>query len=223
MPKRYRKKRQKRKSRLGRILSKYPARNPKWSQQLPAMLQTCLVYNDRYQLTSSVTKAVQHFQINSIFDPDQTGVGQQPRAYDTLILQYDRYRVVACAWEITWTPETSSIPAVCTAVQLNSGAFNNSVDYQEAAGSQTIVLGHANGQGSRTMKGVIDCASTRGMRSVRGEDTLQALFNATPADPINLGLCVESFDLSSTATVAVNVRLKMYVECFERNNPAAST
>lgn len=36
------------------------------------------------------------FRINSLFDPDFTGTGQQPHTFDQWMALYDRYRVFAC-------------------------------------------------------------------------------------------------------------------------------
>jgi len=51
---------------------------------------------------------VYRFNLNSIFDPNRTGVGHQPYAFDTMATLYNRYRVIACGWRIT-TPTSSTV------------------------------------------------------------------------------------------------------------------
>lgn len=52
--------------------------------------------------TSVVTNAGGQyvFNLNSLFDPDRTGIGHQPYGYDTLSSMYNRYRVISCGWRI---------------------------------------------------------------------------------------------------------------------------
>lgn len=38
--------------------------------------------------------------LNSLFDPDRTGIGHQPYGFDNLAAMYSRYRVIACGWRI---------------------------------------------------------------------------------------------------------------------------
>jgi hypothetical protein len=45
-------------------------------------------------------RADQQFRLNSIFDPDYTGVGHQPLAHDQWALFYNHYVVTGCHWEI---------------------------------------------------------------------------------------------------------------------------
>lgn len=40
------------------------------------------------------------FNLNSLYDPDRTGVGHQPYGYDQLATLYNRYRVIKCSYTI---------------------------------------------------------------------------------------------------------------------------
>lgn len=44
---------------------------------------------------------VQVMNLNSVFDPDRTGVGHQPYGFDQLAALYNRYRVIGCSYNIT--------------------------------------------------------------------------------------------------------------------------
>lgn len=41
-----------------------------------------------------------YFNLNSIFDPNRSGIGHQPYGRDTLATLYNRYRVIACGYRI---------------------------------------------------------------------------------------------------------------------------
>lgn len=40
------------------------------------------------------------FNLNSVFDPNRTGIGHQPYGFDTMATLYNRYRVISCGWRI---------------------------------------------------------------------------------------------------------------------------
>lgn len=49
------------------------------------------------------------FNLNSIFDPDRTGLGHQPYATDSLTPIYNKYRVISCGWRVQ-VPLTGANP-----------------------------------------------------------------------------------------------------------------
>lgn len=53
------------------------------------------------------------FNLNSVWDPDLSGVGHQPYGYDQLAAIYNRYRVIATAWRITCVSSASNY-YICT-------------------------------------------------------------------------------------------------------------
>lgn len=48
------------------------------------------------------------FRLNSVYDPDQSGLGEQPYMYDQLTAIYTKYIVRACYVDITFNDPTSS-------------------------------------------------------------------------------------------------------------------
>jgi len=62
-----------------------------WPPCLPVRLR----YTDYRVLTGVLNEAQYVYRLNSLFDPDQTGVGGQPEGFDQLKTLYGRYRVVA--------------------------------------------------------------------------------------------------------------------------------
>lgn len=41
------------------------------------------------------------FNLNSVYDPNRTGIGHQPYGFDVLSGLYNRYRVISCGWRIS--------------------------------------------------------------------------------------------------------------------------
>ncbi len=66
-----------------------------------------LRYCDSYSFTLAATTASsQVMNLNSLFDPDRTGVGHQPMGFDTLATIYNRYRVLKAKWKVVISPST---------------------------------------------------------------------------------------------------------------------
>lgn len=51
-------------------------------------------------ITTNAVTGQYVFNLNSLFDPDRTGIGHQPYGFDNLALLYNRYRVISCGWRI---------------------------------------------------------------------------------------------------------------------------
>jgi hypothetical protein len=49
----------------------------------------------------------QVYSLNSVYDPDVTGAGRQPRAFDQWAAMYSKYRVLAATVEATFSPALS--------------------------------------------------------------------------------------------------------------------
>ena len=61
----------------------------------PVRMNVRLVYEDLITLTPGTPLASYVFRGNSLYDPDYTGTGHQPRYYDQLTPIYGRYKVLA--------------------------------------------------------------------------------------------------------------------------------
>lgn len=66
---------------------------------IPARQIVKMKYADVF--TTSVANAYNYnYNLNSIFDPNRTGVGHQPYGHDQLSTLYNRYRVIACSYVV---------------------------------------------------------------------------------------------------------------------------
>jgi len=66
-----------------------------------------LVYNDFRAVVAAGNQATYLYRLNSVFDPDETGVGGQPAGFDQLKTLYGRYRVVAVRARVSCACMTS--------------------------------------------------------------------------------------------------------------------
>lgn len=81
----------------------------------PDRVQTKLLYSDWFELNmTSGAAAVQTFRLNSLFDPDYTGVGHQPMWHDQLSAVYRNYRVKGSKITAEFMPVTLDNPGTAT-------------------------------------------------------------------------------------------------------------
>lgn len=72
----------------------YTSTVPRSVQIVPDMFNTVLKYNQSYDM-SSMSGTYRNFRGNSVYDPDETGTGEQPTGFDQLMLLYNYYTVSA--------------------------------------------------------------------------------------------------------------------------------
>lgn len=71
----------------------------------PERLKTKLHYCDVVQLAASAgNPGIYQFRMNSLFDPDYTGVGHQPQWFDQLSAVYNFYKVLGSKITVTFVP-----------------------------------------------------------------------------------------------------------------------
>lgn len=65
-------------------------------------VKTMMLYADRFSINAGAGGAIAAytFRLNSIFDPDFTGVGHQPMTHDQLTPLFERYCVTGCRYKV---------------------------------------------------------------------------------------------------------------------------
>lgn len=76
---------------------------------MPSRFNASLIYSDTITLNPGAGTIVEHsFRLNSLYDPDLTSTGHQPRGFDQLMAFYQRYRVYGCKMDVCMlSPGTS--------------------------------------------------------------------------------------------------------------------
>ncbi len=107
---------------------------------MPTKFRTTLLYTDQITLNPGAggLRSSNIFRCNSLFDPDATNLGHQPRGFDELMFMYEHYVVIAVVIKATFMPQIANERARCC-IQVNGSptpltTFN---DYAES-GTATV-------------------------------------------------------------------------------------
>lgn len=192
----------------------------------PDRLLVRLPYQDSFIL-NSLTAGVcvnQVMNMNSIFDPDRTGIGHQPLGYNQWSNFYRKYKVHKVAYNVTFTQfndyGTQADYGARVGVLLQNGVPPNTFTDQSIFEQPHLrfgAVGTTQGSSSKTFKGMAGCARVAGRPNILylADDKYQANFGYNPSEFITLSLVAgPNYKFSQVKVVAV-VRLVYYVELFD--------
>lgn len=166
----------------------------------------------------AITSNVQ-WNLNSLFDPNRTGVGHQPMFYDQWSGLYNRYKVHGCSWKLEFNPANVNI---ITSV-YPSNETGGPADTTDAAEQRYSVTKSTFTAATRptVFKGYISMKKLYGRSELENKD--EALTSSNPTETAILNAYTTSSDLSSNvSTHAIRVTLKYYCEMFDRKDHVGS-
>lgn len=155
------------------------------------------------------------FNLNSIFDPNRTGIGHQPYGHDTLQTMYNRYRVISCSYTIS---------AIASNFSLNVAALpaNEEVTptamYEVKESPRAKWVTQNPGGTLKVLKGNVYLPSLVGRTKAQymADDRYQAIYGASPNELAILNIFTQSLNDGTTDTVpAISVTLEYVVESFD--------
>lgn len=151
------------------------------------------------------------FRANSLFDPNFTGGGHQPKGFDQLTAFYSRFRVYQTKFQLLCTPAVVGTPGkLLTAVATNSStSFSNQGAAAETYGAQSTII---TDQEPGRITGTIDLAQLNG-KSKEQYATDDFTAGSATADPSEvLCLHVSMTNLTGSAE-SINIFLNMIFHC----------
>lgn len=159
------------------------------------------------------------FVLNSIFDPNATGIGHQPYGMDTMTTIYNRYRVIACNWVINGiVTDTAGVEknGIIGVLPGNEGAtVVNLAEFQENPRSTYV---HQFPGSEKVLKGrsYIPALVGRTKAQYMADDRYQAQTNGSPLEAAILNLYFGFLDGTlATCQADLNVTLEYTVEFFD--------
>lgn len=182
-----------------------------------------------YQSFVSATVQYQTFRMNSIYDPDYTGLGHQPFGYDQLELQYGRYNVIAsrirfraqnnresyCTlfWEVS--------PDVARTYTIDTLTESPHIEgHVRLYGGSSTGIANAGATATRTSKWYFPY-KYYGLE--RNDDSLHSAFGNNPSKQLYLRFITAMDDGASLNNLFLETYIDYVVELSEPLNVAAST
>lgn len=176
----------------------------------------------KYADTASValgggTYAPYVMNLNSIFDPNRTGLGHQPYGHDTLQTLYNRYRVISCSYRISVNSADTTSQLQLAVIPTNEAISPSTISEVRENPRAKYVL-QAPGDSIRVVSGKVSIPSLVGRTKSQymADDRYQAQFGASPNELALLSMYAgPTAESGSTATVVFNIMLEYTVECFD--------
>lgn len=184
----------------------------------PQRMLAKLPYFTSGQLNNTVGLYQQQLMnLNSIYDPDRSGIGHQPLGRDQWITWYNRYRVYKVSYVITFTnldPDQSATVAV-----INQNGVPTYADESafEQPGAFMKVIGARDGSSRTQIKGTVYLPRLNGKTpsAYRANDDTQALFGANPAEILTQALVVAPTLVGAEVNVGYTIKYLYYCEMFD--------
>lgn len=196
----------------------------------PDEVVTTLRYTDVIALTSTVNSVASNaFRMNSLFDPDSTGVGHQPYYFDQYAAVYNSYTVISSKLKARFSVQTNAIataqPAgpVIVGIAADDDATLSAVIstlLELPASKNTFLCNAVGGNNVKTM--AIDYNPERDLGLSSDDDTVGAAVTANPSQVWYGVVWVTESGLASPTAVNVIVEMEFKVKFRKLKNPAGS-
>lgn len=170
---------------------------------------------------SAGSTSIQAYNLNSLFDPDRTGVGHQPYGFDQLAALFAHYRVFKCAWHIEFAGSDDRLHV--TVIPVNAlpvtTAYSNIMEQPLAV---TKALAFDGGfptkfHGSVSLPKLTGATSTQ----YKTDDRYSAAVGASPTELMTLYIQVYN-PTAGSVTTSANVTLIYYSEFYDPITLSAS-
>jgi hypothetical protein len=184
--------------------------NP-YSAVVAPRLVTRLRYGQIITMTTdALGNAVNAFNLNSLFDPDRTGAGHQPRGFDEISTLYNRYRVYGLAYKITASTSGTDLLQLAAYPRNGTGTpvtFSDSVEQPFAQSSPVTAY-----QVGR-ISGYVDLPKINGKTraAYAADDTTQAEVSTSPSETMVLNTQV--FSMTTTQNSVVRMFVLLEFDC----------
>lgn len=151
------------------------------------------------------------FNMNSVFDPDLTGVGHQPYGFDSLASLYNKYRVLSCGWRVQMPLGTSanSYTVGCLPSNDQSIVWNDFGEFVENSRGKYVTQNP--GAPASTLSGKVYLPKLFGMTkaSYMADDQVAAVVTTSPIEKMLLYL--QTFS-NTTGLAVAGINLQVLLE-----------
>lgn len=185
---------------------------------IPDRYMTKLHYSQLFTLAYAGALTKQKFRMNSIYDPDYSGVGHQPMGHDELSVLYNKYRVYGCKYHISISNTDANYQAeVVVQNRPNSVDVTTFTEAMESPYRQYKIVG-AEGSGPKHITGYHNVSKVYGVKKsiISTDNTFWANIGADPGAVTFLNIFMQNQSTAIALSCNFRINLVYYVEFFER-------
>lgn len=193
-----------------------------------------LTYTDTVNLSNSVGALKNHiFHVNNLFDPDFSGIGHQPRYFDTFCgadggtAPYEFYRVFSAKVTAKFIQDNTGVGAICdVGVNIRPSTAAppiTSNEMREQKKNRSKVLSIASG--SNNIMTVTNYASIKkilGINDVKDNSQLLAAYSTGPTSLVSADVWMQPVDGASTTSIYARVTIEFICQFTKMNTTAES-
>lgn len=202
----------------------YRARVPRMLAKITApRIRVKLEYNRDFTLAASSPSVPQYhtFRLNSLYDPDLTGIGGQCSGYDEWCTLYEKYCVYGCKVTVRAVNKTSN-PAVIVMwpAVVQPSTITDSEDARQNAGAVYRMLGNNSGVDKSVMSRYYTISSLYGVskKAILESDGYRSLNNTNPSNQALITIMVDSSPTQAAYDVTYNIQMIFYAELSARQS-----
>jgi hypothetical protein len=187
----------------------------------PDTIHVPLSYHSREILAGNVI-VDQVYNLNSIYDPDRTGVGHQPLGFDEWSAFYGRYRVDSVKLELTAVNHAASDIAITNLLANNdSSAIVTGSLFEAACESpfaKSFMVGTLSGMNVKTVVKRYNLNQIAGVSEAKymSDDTYSALVTSSPSEIIVLHLSGADISFATNIEMFYHLKFTFYTTFFDR-------
>lgn len=181
--------------------------------------------NGSLNITGGSQKAQYSYNLNSLYDPDRTGGGHQPRYYDQWMTLYNYYRVYACKYTIRGATNVANVLTACTiATPYAPPTYSFSEDVSELPFTTTRVLQFQTTNYNHSAKISLPKLLGETRTQFMGDDANTGSISTSPAQVACITLAIFPTDPANVSNqdLQYTIDLVYYAELFNIINVASS-
>lgn len=187
---------------------------------VPDKLIVKLPYYEEFVMNSNTNYTYNYWRLNSIYDPNGTGVGHQPLGYDQWSAFYGRYRVIGAQFRITIV-NTGTTPTKISLASVN-GVYSGASDESSMEQPHTIqkTVGGNGGKDVIEFKKFFTNSRVTGVSptTYKADDRYQSLFGQNPLEQMSAVIQARTLGAGSVVNlISGTVHITYLVELFDRN------
>lgn len=184
MPAKQQQRKRNRRSRKGRSETFGPTGLTRAPLIFPSLFRGRLNYDTLLQLAPAASGVSYNvFRLNSVYDPDLTGVGTSAYGYSALAALYGRYRVLGFRVHVTYSNLSTTIPLTvfaCVNPVTTIGTGITQILSQRRIWFKGISTSNGNGSTDHVFSGMVHDVYGVPKAQVRNEDDFAAVTGANP-------------------------------------------